>query len=339
MSSSTATTAPSTRVIAIRSSQRLRYLMAAQCCGRARSRDPRRAHAPCPTTSTPSSTSCTRSRSSASCPSAACWPRQLRAEGRREEAARVAALPKPSVVAWAVNQVVRAQPDAAATLWAAGDAVLDAQARVVAGDARGRRAARRDRGRAPALAPLVDAARGLMTGAGRFLGEQNVQPVIETLHAAAIDPARAAAGRRGRLTRPLRLTGLEAALPTTPAPRRTRGARGRPARAEAERRERPTTRDRGRAPPRAERERRARAQEAAQRALARAERARDKARERIAAAVATATPPQRVESRRARLEEAEQALDAAEERLARAHGALEDAEDAVDRARREVEDR
>ncbi|HEX8206307.1 MAG TPA: hypothetical protein VF587_09635, partial [Solirubrobacteraceae bacterium] len=44
----------------------------------------------------------------------------LRADGRRDEAAAVAKLPKPSVAAWAVNQVVRTQPALAEELWAAG---------------------------------------------------------------------------------------------------------------------------------------------------------------------------------------------------------------------------
>src|SRR3712207_882140 len=112
----------------------------------------------------------------------------LRAEGDKDGAAEVAKLAKPSVAAWAVNQVVRTQPSLAAELWAAGDDVLDAQARVVGGGGGGdelREAMQRER---KALDPLADAARGLMTAAGKFLGEANVQAVVETLHAAAVDP-------------------------------------------------------------------------------------------------------------------------------------------------------
>lgn len=265
--------------------------------------------------------------------------KQLRADGRREDAARVASLVKPTVVAWAVNQVVRAQPAAAATLWAAGDAVLDTQARVVAGDARGPELRAAIEAERHALQPLVDAARGLMTGAGRFLGEQNVQPVSESLHAAAIDPHARPQVAEGRLTRPLRLTGLEAALATNP------GAAARPKleerEPEPERTERPGRGDAASAADRRreERERRAREQES-RRALVRAERARDAARERIAATVRDRDQAQaHVESLCVRLEEAENELAAAEERRAEAHGALEEAEDAVDRARAEVEER
>ena len=67
----------------------------------------------------------------------------LRAEGDKEGAAEVAKLPKPSVAAWAVNQVVRTQPTLAAELWDAGDEVLQAQARVVGGGGGGPSCARR----------------------------------------------------------------------------------------------------------------------------------------------------------------------------------------------------
>ncbi len=111
--------------------------------------------------------------------------KELRAGGRRDEAIRVAGLNKPSVAAWAVNQVVRSQAKAARALWEAGDAVLDVQAQVMRGEASGgdlRAAVDRER---MALGPLTDAARGLVTANGRFLGDPNVQAVTETLHAAA----------------------------------------------------------------------------------------------------------------------------------------------------------
>ena len=39
--------------------------------------------------------------------------KRARAEGRREDAAAIAALRKPSVAAWAANQAIRSQPRAA----------------------------------------------------------------------------------------------------------------------------------------------------------------------------------------------------------------------------------
>jgi hypothetical protein len=261
--------------------------------------------------------------------------RMLRAEGRREDAARVAALTKPSIVAWAVNQVVRAQPDAAATLWAAGDAVLETQADVVSGTATGPELRAAIEAERHALAPLADAARGLMTASGRFLGEQNVQPVMESLHAAAIDPNARPAVAEGRLTRPLRLSGLEAAIATGGAPAR----RGAEPDAQSERLATRETRDASAEQERrrADREARARRQ-AAERALVRAERDRDRARERIAATVRDRDAALAdLDAARRGVEQAESDLDLTEKRLSAAHEALEQAEDAVDRARAEVE--
>ena len=273
-------------------------------------------------------------------PERAVLVKQLRAEGRREDAAMVAALTKPSIVAWAVNQVVRALPDAATTLWAAGDAVLDAQSRVVSGDAAGAELREAIDTERRALAPLVDAARGLMTTNGRFLGEQNVLPVSESLHAAAIDPTARPQVAEGRLTKPLRLTGLEAAVAASPTSTSRIATRERDPAATRERieeREEVATQTEAERR-RAERERRGRLQ-AAQRALVRAERARDKARERIAATVADREQAlAEITAAEQRLEAAHAGLEAVEERLAAAHDALEDAEDGVDRARTEVEE-
>jgi len=49
--------------------------------------------------------------------------RELRGAGRREEAGEVAALRKPSVAAWAVNQLVRTQGRAVDELFEAVDAL------------------------------------------------------------------------------------------------------------------------------------------------------------------------------------------------------------------------
>ncbi len=134
----------------------------------------------------------------------------LRAEGRREEATKVSRLQKPALAAWAVNQVVRSQAKAARALWDAGDAVLDVQARAVTGEAGGDDLRAAIAAQRAALAPLADAARGLLTGRGAFLNEQAVQAVIETLHAAAVDREAREDVEAGRLARPLRLAGLGA---------------------------------------------------------------------------------------------------------------------------------
>src|SRR6059058_3259568 len=87
----------------------------------------------------------------------------LRQQGRREEAAEVAKLRKPSVAAWAVNQLVRTQRREIDALFAAGDALQKSQGDVLAGrgDAGSLRAAA-DAERA-ALDRLGQKARGLLT--------------------------------------------------------------------------------------------------------------------------------------------------------------------------------
>src|SRR3954451_8937894 len=78
----------------------------------------------------------------------------LRADRRRDEAADVAALRKPSVAAWAVNQLVRSQGAALHELFDAGDELRDAQAALLSGSGDGRalRAANeRERGAVDAL--------------------------------------------------------------------------------------------------------------------------------------------------------------------------------------------
>lgn len=134
--------------------------------------------------------------------------RALRAERRRDDAARVAALRKPSVAAWAVNQLVRTQRPAVAELLAAGDAVRAAQAELIAGrgDPRALRAAG-ERERA-AVDGLVATARGLIDAEGRGLSAVVVERVGETLHAAALDEQARSEVRDGRLARELRHAGL-----------------------------------------------------------------------------------------------------------------------------------
>src|SRR5437763_4336427 len=59
--------------------------------------------------------------------------RALRSDGQREEAAAVARLRKPSVAAWAVNQLARTQARAMTHLFAAGDELREIQSEVLAG--------------------------------------------------------------------------------------------------------------------------------------------------------------------------------------------------------------
>jgi hypothetical protein len=226
----------------------------------------------------------------------------LRAQGRRDEAAAVAGARKPSVAAWAVNQLVRSQGQAVKELFAAGDALRESQVELLAGrgDGGALRAAR-ERERV-AADELVDGARGLLTAQGHELSAAALARVLDTLHAAALDENAREQVRAGRLERELRHAGFglgEAAVAAPPAstPRPQDGGKGaqeKPQRAE-------------------------RSQEARQRAaeVARAERERAAALKVVRAAETAA---------RRRAQRAARALRAAEERRDQAAKALHEAD-------------
>jgi hypothetical protein len=150
--------------------------------------------------------------------------KRLRADGRRGAADEIKALRKPSVAAWAVNQVVRTQPKEARALWQAGDALIAAQEALLAGtgDAAALRTAVEDE--RAAVDGLLEAARGLLTGEGRDLGETTIERVRETLHAGAIDAEARADVAAGRAVRERAHAGLGpfgAAPEASPAARRS----------------------------------------------------------------------------------------------------------------------
>jgi hypothetical protein len=145
-------------------------------------------------------------------PERASLVRGLRSGGEREQAAVVAAMRKPSVAAWAVNQLIRTQRREVDELFAAGDALRDAQAGVLAGraDARELRSAT-ERERA-AVEALVQIARGLLSSGGHELSAATIERVTETLHAAALDDEARGQVSEGRLVRELRHVGFGAGL-------------------------------------------------------------------------------------------------------------------------------
>ena len=166
-------------------------------------------------------------------PERAALVKALRADGDREQAAEVAALRKPSVAAWAVNQLVRTQRRAVDDLFAAGDTLRDVQAEVMAGrqDAQALRdAAGEERAAVDALA---QSARGLLTSDGDGLSPSVIDRVADTLHAAALDDDARTDVDEGRLERELRHVGLGAgglvaAGPAKRSARKQPGARAKP---------------------------------------------------------------------------------------------------------------
>ena len=230
--------------------------------------------------------------------------RELRKAGKRDEAAEVAALRKPSVAAWAVDQLVRTQRKAVSELFDAGDALRAAQDDVLAGRGDGqslRAAVDRER---TAVDALAAAARGLLSSDGHELSPTIVERVADTLHAAALDDEAREQVREGRLERELRHVGLGVlGAPPAGAPQAGAPPAG------------------GTAPPRKKKPATANKQPAAQRA---AERAAREERERAQRERAEARAAAREARRRA--EHAERAHRVAAERRDRAAEALREAE-------------
>jgi hypothetical protein len=244
--------------------------------------------------------------------------KRLRADGDREGATRVAALRKPSVAAWTVNQLVRSRRADVAAFTEAAEALRAAQAALLEG--RGSAAGLREAREAEraAVGRLLESARGLFPG-GREPGGATLERVAATLHAAAADETVRDAVLTGRLLAEREASGfgdLEVALPRAPARPRKGSDPGRKAparRAAANRRGSDPGRGAAEA---AERERAER--ERAERERAERERAERERAERRAALQAALDAAVAVRER------SEQALAAARAEEERLRAALED---------------
>ena len=135
--------------------------------------------------------------------------RELREQGRRDEAAAVQALRKPSVAAWIVNQLARDDAELVADLLSAGARLREVQ--LGAGSPVELRSA--SEAEQAALDALVRAAARVAAAAGS--GGGSLERVRETLHAAALDLDLAELVRRGVLVREQQAVGfpLGAAVP------------------------------------------------------------------------------------------------------------------------------
>jgi hypothetical protein len=162
--------------------------------------------------------------------------RELRREGRREQAAEVSKLRKPSVAAWAVNQLVRTQRRQLAALFNAGDSLQKAQAQLLAGrsEAERLRAALEDE--RIVTEQLTERARGLLSSEGHELTPATLERVSETLHAAAFDGEARRQVQEGCLVRELKHVGLGGPVPSGASQVSASSARRRPAKAAASRR-------------------------------------------------------------------------------------------------------
>jgi vacuolar-type H+-ATPase subunit I/STV1 len=238
--------------------------------------------------------------------------KELRKEGKREEADRVKSLRKPSAAAWVVNQLARTQRRDAKRLLDAGDALRDAYEKLSAGkgDATGvRRASEEQRQTAAALLELAP---GLLDREGQAPSQATLDRVGETLHAVALDDDARREFEAGRLTRERRASGLP--LMGVPAPAKSAPAR----------RKKPA-RDDGAA------ERRARAKQALEEAK---QEQRARSRDVTEAERELESARREAERVQSRLEQATTALEQAQAAEAEAEKRVADAESGVQAQRR-----
>jgi hypothetical protein len=155
--------------------------------------------------------------------------RELRAQGDTEEAEQLAKLRKPTVFAWALNQLARHERRDVDLLLDAGHRLREAQAGVL----RGADKAEFERARQSEK----DALRRLEQAAGKLLSEARgsassalLQQISSTLRTAAVSEEGRELLARGRFVAPLEsegfgaLAGLAPDVPVTPAPRKSPAA-------------------------------------------------------------------------------------------------------------------
>jgi hypothetical protein len=147
---------------------------------------------------------------------------QLKKAGRGDDADRVKGLPKPSIPAWAVNQLYWKHRKAFDHLLAAGEKFRKAQAAQLAGkktDLREPLDARRD-----ALNELSKVASGVLKHAGHSPSPETLRRVMTTLEALATYGTQPGAPPAGRLTDDVDPPGFEAVAALIPSA--GRGGRG-----------------------------------------------------------------------------------------------------------------
>jgi len=151
--------------------------------------------------------------------------RVAKAAGRREDAAAIKKLARPTTSAWLVNQLSREAPDGLARLFEVADALQEAQ-RTLAGDRLRELSAQRRQ----VVTELLPVAVAVADRTGQPASPAVVEEVRATLEAAVADNDARDAVRSGRLTRALAYAGLgevdlSAAIALAPATATARPAR------------------------------------------------------------------------------------------------------------------
>ena len=137
----------------------------------------------------------------------------LRSDGERQAADTVKALRKPTVAAWAVNQLARREKMRIRSLLTAGERLRAAHGKLLQGGSPTAVQGAMDDER-KAIRALVDAAEAILSEAGHAGVAPTLARVEETLHAAALDEKLGVRLREGRLAKEEEAAGFGfAALP------------------------------------------------------------------------------------------------------------------------------
>jgi hypothetical protein len=147
----------------------------------------------------------------------------LRRAGKREAADEVASLRKPSIPAWAVNQLARRRPEQVKELVRVAKDLRRGQRDALAGRS-GERLQAAMRTQRDTVRELVDGARDILEESGRSAESGVLTRISTTLRAAAASEASAKELAAGRLTEELEESGfgpLLHGLPATPVRTRT----------------------------------------------------------------------------------------------------------------------
>ena len=149
--------------------------------------------------------------------------KRLKQDGDADAAEQVRALPKPSVAAWAVNQLARREPEAVRSLLNVASRLRNAQERSFKGEraADELRAAQAEE--REIIRGLTRSADGVLREAGRPASGTTLERVSSLLRAAAVSDASSL--REGRLSGEVEASGFDA-FAGLQVPAKGRGRRG-----------------------------------------------------------------------------------------------------------------
>jgi hypothetical protein len=125
-------------------------------------------------------------------------------------AEQVRTLAKPSVPAWAINQLARSEPGAVGALLDAGAAMRSAQERALGGSGAPDELRSAQAQERAAIDTLTQRAQALLAEAGRPATQSMLDRIARTLHTAAVDDEGRRLLQAGRLTEELEPAGFEA---------------------------------------------------------------------------------------------------------------------------------